>query len=1112
MLNAQVFGRPSVSSRLWSFLLASLAVLLAVACSGDGDPAKAPAGPSAAAPAAEPTAKDPLLGPQIDVSGVMKRTRLRFRPDGAAWVGGLSSYTARVGADGVRLSPRVSAKDEHPVRTGAPLALGAPAVARGGGGGRGPAAIVDEEKGLAIDRGLAVERLENTEQGLEQSFRFEARPAGGGDVTVRVPVSGQRYDGATANGLHFVDDATRLGVRYGVPTWVGADGERTPVGLAYDAGAIVLTVPAALVDGSAYPAVLDPTIGPEIGTDTPIYASSSDAQVSGVSYGGGQHLVVWGDTGNEETGGALWASRVSAAGSVLDPYGIFLAFPSQGAQVAFDGTNWLVVWYEIAYEVAGDPSFGTSTTVYGTLVSAAGVPATPGGAPIVANGTDQLWGLTVSYGGGTYLVSYSDTTYAVHGQLVSTSGAPSGSPFSIFTSTTIMPNGDPVDVASAFNGTSFLVAYAQRPEAIIAPSIVAREVTPFGITASGDIVVVEQTAYSDNLAVASDGTDWMIAWVEDYPSVKSIQVARVTAAGSAPDAATGGVTAISAAGPVGGMAIAWDGTDYGVFCDQTVSGADDIWAARVSPALEVVSTGSSMIGEAGSHSLPAVSFDTVNGLYFVAFDDNRLATTANPDAEDVRFDRFDTSFVEQESPSVLLTKGANDEEAPSAAWNGTDWLVAWLDFRGADPAIWATRVDVNGNVLDTSGIPIESQAGGGTRVASDGTNWLVVWSSIGIDGNIYAARVDPNGTVLDTTPVQVATGIASIGHVAYGESTYAIVYASTSTTVSLQLLSSAAVPLPGTIAIGDGISPSVAFNGASFLVAYLNIDSGPVIQAKRVTPTGTVLDTTALTVSSMGALGDPAATALGGQWLVGWEEQGQLRAARISAAGTVLDVGGFVVVSAACCQILADANNDGTNYWLLWYDSRKNGYDARAWGDLWGGRVSPAGAPIDGTGFPVVLRGAAPDLGAPALSAGPAGNLLVTYTRLAVSPSEDATRVYSRILSASGSSSGTGGGATSTSSSSGTGGGATSTSSSSGSGGGATSTSSSSGTGGGATTATGTGGEGTTSGGGTTGSTSGCGCRTAGDDDATNPAALMALSGIVIAAARRRRADRRACC
>src|SRR5262249_7486502 len=143
MPNVTVLGRPSASSRRFFFLLALLALLLAVACRGNEDPAKAPTRPSAAAPAAEPRAEGPLLGPQIDLSGVMKRTRLRFRPDGAAWVGGLSSYTARVGADGVRLSPRLSAKDGHPVRTGAALALGAPVVARGGGGGRGPAAIVD---------------------------------------------------------------------------------------------------------------------------------------------------------------------------------------------------------------------------------------------------------------------------------------------------------------------------------------------------------------------------------------------------------------------------------------------------------------------------------------------------------------------------------------------------------------------------------------------------------------------------------------------------------------------------------------------------------------------------------------------------------------------------------------------------------------------------------------------------------------------------------------------------------------------------------------------------------------------------------------------------------
>src|SRR5262249_43553428 len=153
-----------------------------------------------------------------------------------------------------------------------------------------------------------------------------------------------------------------------------------------------------------------------------------------------------------------------------------------------------------------------------------------------------------------------------------------------------------------------------------------------------------------------------------------------------------------------------------------------------------------LVDEIGNHLSPVVSFDTVNSLYFCAFDDTRLATSDNPG--DVRFNRFSTSFVKQESPSVLLTRGANDQNFPDAAWNGTDWLVAWSDARGADADVWAVRVDPTGAVLDANGIQIESQANAQAtpRVTSDGTNWLVVW----LNGTaVDAVRVGPGGAIVD---------------------------------------------------------------------------------------------------------------------------------------------------------------------------------------------------------------------------------------------------------------------------------------------------------------------------------------------------------------------------
>ncbi|MFO0548593.1 MAG: hypothetical protein U0271_09410 [Polyangiaceae bacterium] len=95
----------------------------------------------------------------------------------------------------------------------------------------------------------------------EQSFHFAEVPEGAGDWTVRLGVSGLERASAGEGGVVF-EGADGAFFRYGVATWVDALGARTTIVPSYEAGRIVLRVPEALLESSAYPAVLDPVITP----------------------------------------------------------------------------------------------------------------------------------------------------------------------------------------------------------------------------------------------------------------------------------------------------------------------------------------------------------------------------------------------------------------------------------------------------------------------------------------------------------------------------------------------------------------------------------------------------------------------------------------------------------------------------------------------------------------------------------------------------------------------------------------------------------------------------------------------------------------------------------
>ncbi len=90
------------------------------------------------------------------------------------------------------------------------------------------------------------------------------------------------------------------------------------------------------------------------------------------------------------------------------------------------------------------------------------------------------------------------------------------------------------------------------------------------------------------------------------------------------------------------------------------------------------------------------------------------------------------------------------------------WLVAWREGYLNEPAsdIWCARVSADGKPLDLAGLRITQGPGlkDMPRVASDGTDFLVVWEDLrnGKDWDVFAARVTAEGKVLDTDGIALA--------------------------------------------------------------------------------------------------------------------------------------------------------------------------------------------------------------------------------------------------------------------------------------------------------------------------------------------------------------------
>ncbi|HMJ11227.1 MAG TPA: hypothetical protein VK524_07450, partial [Polyangiaceae bacterium] len=279
----------------WVWRLATVLVLAGVTgCTEPSEPSVSEevALGTPVASATEASAVDarlPLAG------DVVQRVQRSFLAVGGEHLGGAATWTTRITAAGeIGFAARDGAQ-------ASPLRLRS-SVGRARHSTRDEGLIaaprVDADGALVLARRTHVERLQASSEGVAQSWSFDARPPGEGDLVVRVQTSGQRFRGITASGVHFVDDATELGTRYGHATWIDARGVRTPVDARFDRdqSAIVLAVPAALIERSAYPALLDPIVSPEKELDAPVVGGQIGEQTHpSIAYGGGVFLIAWHD-------------------------------------------------------------------------------------------------------------------------------------------------------------------------------------------------------------------------------------------------------------------------------------------------------------------------------------------------------------------------------------------------------------------------------------------------------------------------------------------------------------------------------------------------------------------------------------------------------------------------------------------------------------------------------------------------------------------------------------------------------------------------------------------------------------------------------------------------
>ncbi len=275
-------------------------------------------------------------------------------------------------------------------------------------------------------------------------------------------------------------------------------------------------------------------------------------------------------------------------------------------------------------------------------------------------------------------------------------------------------------VAAASNGHNTVVLRSTNPVSIAL-------VTP---ASAGDLRNVASSGNAQRYpAIATDGSTYLVAWEEN----DGIYAGRLSLDGTALDGRGRRITTAT-----GAPAVAYDGASYFV----SVGDGSQTTMVRIDPSNGATLATRTICGDAmhiaGNGTTHIAVWDNCGGTA-AAFIDANGAPASTP-----------------VSPPPAITW--RPQVHPAVAWNGTEWLMTWeeeIDTCGgiSPPNCPAAMVTIRGvrlsaalTLIDTMPITIsERSVPGSSRLASDGHDFLAVWSS----DSVHDRRISASGEVFD---------------------------------------------------------------------------------------------------------------------------------------------------------------------------------------------------------------------------------------------------------------------------------------------------------------------------------------------------------------------------
>ncbi|MGV3622684.1 MAG: TolB family protein [Archangium sp.] len=263
---------------------------------------------------------------------------------------------------------------------------------------------------------------------------------------------------------------------------------------------------------------------------------------------------------------------------------------------------------------------------------------------------------------------------------------------------------------------------------------------------SGDLRITENPAPSDYVYMGKGQAGFGVVWQDKRDGAEGqIYFTGVTANGARANGSDQRVSNTN--GSSVHPALAWSGSNWGLVYADDTSGNFELYFRKLNPN--------------GAPAAAAVKLTTANGRtdwpdlvwtgsnYAVAYDDDR----AGSQKHDIYFQRLDANGTRL-GGEIKVTTDPGRQSSPILKWNGTNFGLAWTDYRHG-----SNNREIYFRRLNSDGSPL----GGEVRITNSAEDsawpdlawndedheWALVWHD-SRDGNqeIYFTRVASDGARL----------------------------------------------------------------------------------------------------------------------------------------------------------------------------------------------------------------------------------------------------------------------------------------------------------------------------------------------------------------------------